>query len=462
MRASWKKLLSREGVDITTISGIDLFFFRAAWDFTASRRELFFTYFYKDNFTHYIGFDPSELGRSLQRKHFNSKKQIHKYYNEGLVFLQAIKKHSKSWHQRLDKNNSYLILLQAFRECRRDFIKACDIYSITSWLALDAWQYDIEAILSGLISKRGLEEHREQITASIYKPWKPTALIELRKKAAAGASMSSLVKEYQFLRSWSLIWHRPLKTAWVKNMVKDEKSRSGKILPLNKVRQLLKPTSGEWRQLVLAPELIFFKDWRDDVRRQQVYYWSFLFAKLAKFFKCSIHDIGYMSLDEIEKAIKDKKFDTSLIARRKSRVCIITYSKKSSNIKIIDQKVPDFYKQRMKQAEQGHRLTKLKGLVAFRGRTVGRVIIIHSYHDLKRVKKGDVLVANTTHPNYLPGMRKASAFITNEGGIISHAAIVAREMKKPCIVGTKTATRVLKDGDKVEVNANSGIVKKLQ
>ena len=55
-------------------------------------------------------------------------------------------------------------------------------------------------------------------------------------------------------------------------------------------------------------------------------------------------------------------------------------------------------------------------------------------------------------------MKKAAAFVTDEGGIICHAAIIAREMKKPCIIGTKIATEVLKDGDLVEVNANHGVV----
>jgi pyruvate,water dikinase len=56
-------------------------------------------------------------------------------------------------------------------------------------------------------------------------------------------------------------------------------------------------------------------------------------------------------------------------------------------------------------------------------------------------------------------MKKAIAFITDEGGITCHAAIIARELKKPCIIGTKIATKVLKDGDLVEVDANKGVVK---
>ena len=58
-------------------------------------------------------------------------------------------------------------------------------------------------------------------------------------------------------------------------------------------------------------------------------------------------------------------------------------------------------------------------------------------------------------------MQKAAAFVTDEGGIMCHAAIIAREMKKPCVIGTKFATQIFKDGDMVEVEANNGIVRKL-
>jgi pyruvate,water dikinase len=66
-----------------------------------------------------------------------------------------------------------------------------------------------------------------------------------------------------------------------------------------------------------------------------------------------------------------------------------------------------------------------------------------------------------THPKDIMLLKKASAIVTDEGGILCHAAIVAREMKKPCIIGTKIATQVLKDGDLVEVDAFARIVKKL-
>lgn len=59
-------------------------------------------------------------------------------------------------------------------------------------------------------------------------------------------------------------------------------------------------------------------------------------------------------------------------------------------------------------------------------------------------------------------MKKAAGFVTDAGGILSHAAIVARELKKPCVIGTQRATKILKDGDIIELDANKGIVKKIE
>lgn len=104
--------------------------------------------------------------------------------------------------------------------------------------------------------------------------------------------------------------------------------------------------------------------------------------------------------------------------------------------------------------------TELKGMVASKGGKVrGTVRIIEESKYLSKMQKGDILVANDTTPDYVVGMRIAGAIITNMGGITSHAAITSREMKIPCIIGTKIATKVLKDGDFVEVDADNGIVR---
>ena len=101
---------------------------------------------------------------------------------------------------------------------------------------------------------------------------------------------------------------------------------------------------------------------------------------------------------------------------------------------------------------------ELRGVVVSSGKITGKVRIMLSPRN-NLVEEGEVLVAPMTSPDYIVAMRKASAIVTDVGGLMSHAAIVSRELKKPCIVGTKIATKVLKDGDLVEVDAEKGIVK---
>lgn len=104
----------------------------------------------------------------------------------------------------------------------------------------------------------------------------------------------------------------------------------------------------------------------------------------------------------------------------------------------------------------------IKGNTANGGFYKGKVAIVKSATEVDKVKKGNILVAVMTRPDYIFGIKKAGAIITDEGGITSHAAIVSRELNIPCIIGTKIATRVLNDGDLVEVDANKGVVKVLK
>lgn len=98
----------------------------------------------------------------------------------------------------------------------------------------------------------------------------------------------------------------------------------------------------------------------------------------------------------------------------------------------------------------------LTGSGASPGIGTGMVKILKSPKEIEKIKKGDVLVAPMTSPDYVPAMKKSSAIITNEGGQTSHAAIVSRELGIPCVVGTKEATKLLKDGEIVTVNGESG------
>jgi phosphohistidine swiveling domain-containing protein len=111
--------------------------------------------------------------------------------------------------------------------------------------------------------------------------------------------------------------------------------------------------------------------------------------------------------------------------------------------------------------ESATELNEVQGQVACPGKVKGKVKIINLPSDMAKMQKGDILVSMATIPDLVPAMKKAAAIVTEQGGITSHAAIVSRELGVPCVIGTKIATKVFKDGDLVEVDANKGIVRKI-
>ncbi len=101
----------------------------------------------------------------------------------------------------------------------------------------------------------------------------------------------------------------------------------------------------------------------------------------------------------------------------------------------------------------------LQGAIAQMGVARGFVRRVMGHKQISEFKKGEILVSSMTIPDFLPAMKKAAAIVTNEGGVLCHAAILARELQKSCITGTKFATHILRDGDFIEVDVNNGVVK---
>lgn len=100
----------------------------------------------------------------------------------------------------------------------------------------------------------------------------------------------------------------------------------------------------------------------------------------------------------------------------------------------------------------------LEGITASPGHASGPVKKIKSAKEIKKIARGDILVAPTITPDFIPAMRLVAGIITNQGGQTSHAAIISRELKIPCLVGTQTATKKLKNGQMVTINGDQGKV----
>jgi phosphohistidine swiveling domain-containing protein len=178
--------------------------------------------------------------------------------------------------------------------------------------------------------------------------------------------------------------------------------------------------------------------------------------------RTSRQDIQWLSYGEIYKILDGKRVSrsnrgrTNWILTRENRLISGDFAEKI--IKNFDRR---FF-------NVDENLIVIKGNIANTGQWKGKARIIKTIFsnniikEISKIKKGDVLVAATTGPEIMTAIKKAGAIVTDEGGITSHAAIISRELKIPCVIGTKIATKVLKDGDLVEVDAEKGVVKILK
>ncbi|MUM63925.1 pyruvate, water dikinase [Acidianus infernus] len=135
------------------------------------------------------------------------------------------------------------------------------------------------------------------------------------------------------------------------------------------------------------------------------------------------------------------------------------------NVFIVQARPETFWSSKKATKEEKEEVTSVenrkvlvKGLAASPGIASGIARVILDVKEAGNFKKGDILVTRMTDPDWVPIMKIASAIVTDEGGITSHAAIVSRELGIPAIVGTKEATKVIKDGQEITVDATRGIV----
>jgi phosphoenolpyruvate synthase/pyruvate phosphate dikinase len=213
----------------------------------------------------------------------------------------------------------------------------------------------------------------------------------------------------------------------------------------------------EFRALVnITKEFVYYRTHRMDVYVKCGFLARPLFKEIAKRINLEMHDILYLTTTEIKDALVNNKVILENINERKKEFGFIRDHEK---ISILTSRELEDYKEKYCRESIDKSITEIKGTMASAGLVRGIAKVLAGKEELHKVETGDVLVTSMTTPDFIIAMEKAVAFVTDEGGILCHAAIVSREMGKPCIIGTNIASKVLKDGDLLEVNANEGIVK---
>lgn len=207
-----------------------------------------------------------------------------------------------------------------------------------------------------------------------------------------------------------------------------------------------------------------FQDERKENVQKMVYSIDQIFNEINKRFNVSKSDLDYYLIKEVVELLeKGKKVPEKEINKR-SKSAIFSYIErdKIKSEYFFGKKtdfILNFFKKKRRELVS---LGLIKGFVASIGKgekiVKGKARIV--FNPTKDTfKEGEILVSGMTRPEFVPLMKKSKAVITNEGGITTHAAIVSRELKIPCIIGTKIATDVIKNGDWVQLDLEKGVIK---
>ena len=183
-----------------------------------------------------------------------------------------------------------------------------------------------------------------------------------------------------------------------------------------------------------------------------------IFSSLSKIFNLPIDAVLHMTYKEIIDSLKEDRLAISrelIMDRTKNGYAYLIAPHGSF---LVTGEEVDELQDIVIPKEEKKEIKELKGQVAFKGKVRGIARVILDRRDANELKEGEILVTTMTSPEFVPAMKISSGVITNEGGILCHAAIMSRELRKPCVIGTKIATDLIKTGQEIILDANSGII----
>lgn len=261
-----------------------------------------------------------------------------------------------------------------------------------------------------------------------------------------------------FLERWQLIFKGTISPAKIskETLIKERKTKNEQ----KKLLVRLKFNSYQLKLIKLTQAIVFIKDFRKGALYHGCWAYEPFLKEVGRRLGLTLAEVWAMSPRELEETLLKGKFSRrELKARSKEAVIYIDHKR---YLTWTGQQAKSFLKSLPKEEVITEDVKEIIGTCASPGWARGRVKIVEKSGDMVKMNKGDILVSETTYPALVSAMKKASGIVTNAGGLACHAAIVSRELGIPCVVGTKIANKVLKDGDMVEVDATRGIVRKIK
>jgi phosphoenolpyruvate synthase/pyruvate phosphate dikinase len=319
--------------------------------------------------------------------------------------------------------------------------KLNELFEIFSIIFTFIWiTHPLEEAFKEELKKKALkyvkDEEVEKFIGDISIPIKKNAHTLFEETLSTDKDAKEIIEEYGWIKTRNMSLLSPDFTKGeIEELRKNPNKETKKEQRAPKIPRELADLTNQMR------ELVWFRTFRTDVFYELLYIAKPIIIEIAKEYKIPENEIQYYRVPDL------------ISGKLKRYPEYVTFANYRGNFAYFDKPILE---------EEIIKDETIKGVIAYKGKMRGRVKIVNSVDDVPKVQEGDILVATMTFPSYIMAMKKASAFVTNEGGITCHASIVAREMKKPCIVGTKIATKVLKNGMLIEVDADKGVVKILK
>jgi len=222
------------------------------------------------------------------------------------------------------------------------------------------------------------------------------------------------------------------------------------------IKKVLKKYNLKKNPLEFFNMLTYWREERKKINLMSIYVYHMILQVIEERKGIPKKYLHYLSFEEVEGALKglitkqvlSERVNGTLISFQGTHYQMIVGNEAASIRDELEKKLAGDKEQK-----------SFHGQTACQGYAKGIARIVLDEDDFHKLKDGEILVTGMTRPEFVPLMKIAAGIVTNEGGITCHAAIVSRELGKPCIIGTQKATQLIKDGDLVEVRANHGTVR---
>lgn len=302
------------------------------------------------------------------------------------------------------------------------------------------------------------EEYHSLLTIATLRPSQVTSALVHHRNRFAWLSNQLYTNTFHSLK----YFERRLHVARQKNpralLIHYQNERRTHAKHLQQWLKRLKPNPAMRGMIESLNEAIYYRSWRTERIYQSGFIIGPFLVAVAKRLNISVRDLLFCLPREVLVWLRiGKRVPPSVIAVRQAGFVYVPTRRE----KILTGVAMKPWEKQVVDKKVHRKETTLHGQVAFSGTAYGVVCVVRSVQDLAKVKPGAILVTQSTTPLYVPVLHKVKAIVTEEGGVLSHASVISRELKIPCIIGTQIATQVFKDGDKVEVDAEKGIVRKL-